>query len=122
MQSSVRILLIDDDDDLRDVLGRALDLKGYSVTGASDCHTALSALLSQTFDVVLLDISLPDGSGFRILDWLKERQQSPKVIMLTGTVGLENAVRSVVRGAHDYITKPFTINYLLRSIQHVLTS
>jgi DNA-binding NtrC family response regulator len=120
VESTARILLVDDDDGLRSVLERTLNARGYAVTGVSDRNTALDVLHHQTFDVVLLDIALPDGNGLAILDLLKQPHLASRVIVLTGTVGLENAVRSAILGVHDYITKPFTFNYLLRSIQHVL--
>ena len=115
-----RILLVDDDDDLRLVLKPLLECDGYSVVGSSQCSTAIQLLRDEVFDVVLLDITLPDRSGFGVLEFVKANNLPTKVIVVTGTVGLENAIRSASFGVMDYIIKPFAPHYLLRSIQHAL--
>lgn len=120
MDPSARILLVDDDEDLRVILLPLLESRGYDVVEASDCSTALQLLRDRIFDVVLLDITLPDRSGFGVLEFVAENHIRSKVIMMTGTSGLENAVRSATLGVMDYITKPFTPHYLIRSIQHAL--
>ena len=122
MDPNARILLVDDDDDLRSVLQTLLELKGYSVVGAADCNSAIQLLRDGNFDLVLLDIALPDRNGFGVLEFVKEHCVHSKVIMMTGTVGLENAVRSATLGVMDYITKPFSPHYLLRSIQNALSA
>ena len=114
--------MVDDDDSLRAVLRGVLMSRGYCIVEAPDCRTALELLRSVKFDVVLLDITLPDRSGFEVLGYVSENQLSCKVIMITGTMGLENAMKSAARGVQDYITKPYTSNYLLRSIEHALVS
>ena len=121
MNSPAKILLVDDDDDLRDVLQIILESGGYHVVESRDCTTAIRLLKEERFDIVLLDIGLPDGSGFNILEFVKESCPSSKVIMVTGTVGLANAIKSATLGVSDYITKPFTPHYLLRSIDHALS-
>ena len=116
-----KILLVDDDKDLRDVVRVILDSSGYLVVEAADCEHALSLLASERFDLILLDIALPDRSGFRVLEFVRENHIAAKVIMITGTVGLENAIKSTSLGARDYITKPYNPNYLLKSIEHILS-
>ena len=120
MNPSPRILLVDDDDDLRLVLKQLLESGGYRVVGSSQCGTAIELLRDESFDMVLLDITLPDNSGFGVLEFLKANNLPTKVIVITGTVGLENAIRSAALGVLDYIVKPFAPHYLLRSIQHAL--
>ena len=121
-ETAPKILLVDDDDTLRGILQGILKSRGYHVIEASDCTTALSMLRTERFNLVLLDITLPDRSGFDVLTFVNENHLPIKVIMITGTIGLENAVRSVTLGAEDYISKPYNPNYLLRSIEHALTS
>ena len=121
MEIGIRILLVDDDDDLRGLLRTVLKYNGFSVTEARTGNLAMGLLRSQQFDLVLLDITLPDGNGFRVAEFLRENKFSSKVIVITGTGGLENAVRGASFGVRDYISKPFTPQYLLRSIEHVLS-
>ena len=122
MDPSAKILLVDDDDDLRGVLQTLLELRGYSVVGAPDCSTAIQILRDGNINLVLLDIGLPDRSGFGVLEFVRDHCVHSKVVMMTGTVGLENAVRSATLGVMDYITKPFSPHYLLRCIQNVLAA
>jgi DNA-binding NtrC family response regulator len=122
LKTNVQILLVDDDDEVRVVVGTILKSHGYDVAEAHNCDTALRLLGSSGFDVVLLDITLPDNSGFRVLEFIKENRLSSKVIMITGTIGLENAIKSATLGAKDYIAKPYNANYLLKSIEHVLSA
>jgi DNA-binding response OmpR family regulator len=121
MHSAANILVVDDDDDLRAAVRAVLEMEGYSVEEASGCGIAMSLLGRKNYDLVLLDIALQDGSGFEVIGFMKENQLSSRIIMMTGTSGLENALRSVELGAEDYITKPFSLNYLLKAIQHALS-
>ena len=122
MESIIKILFVDDDDDLRDIVRtEVMSSSGHRVVEAFDCDSAMRLLQSEKFDLVLLDITLPDKSGMEILKHIQEKHLSTRVIMVTGTVGLEKAIMSTTLGAQDYITKPFTLNYLLRSIEHVLS-
>ncbi len=114
------ILLVDDDDTLRGVVRATLEMEDYEIVEAPSCRTALAMLGKQSFDLVLLDIHLPDGSGLRVLEAVSERRPSTIVMMMTGAVGLDNALKSIKLGASDYITKPFSSNYLLKAIEHAL--
>lgn len=117
-----RILLVDDDDDLRCVVQGILEMEGYEILEASSCSRALHLLGEQNVDLVLLDIHLADGSGLRVLETIKANRPATAVIIMTGTVGLDNALKSIKLGAHDYITKPFSTQYLLKAIEHGLFS
>jgi DNA-binding response OmpR family regulator len=121
MSPPTKILVVDDDPDLRDVVrNEVMGSSGFAVHEAPDCATAIRMLQRDRFDLVLLDITLPDKSGLEVLKHINEQRLATKVIVVTGTVGLEQAILSTSLGAQDYITKPFTLNYLLRSINHVL--
>jgi DNA-binding response OmpR family regulator len=121
MGMDARILLVDDDDVLRGLLRTLLSSHGYSVAEASTCNLAISLLGSQPFDLVLLDITLPDGSGFSVAEFLREKNIPSKVIVLTGTNGLDIALKGASLGVQDYISKPFKPQYLLNSIRHALS-
>jgi CheY-like chemotaxis protein len=118
---AARILLVDDDRDLRDTVQILLKSAGYDVVEVGDCDSALHLLAHVKFDLILLDITLPDKSGFRVLEFVKEKGLFSKVIVVTGTVGLETAITSNNLGAKNYITKPYNPGYLLKAIEHVLS-
>ena len=117
-----KILLVDDDDDLRSLTRTVLTNEGYSVVEAGNCTLAFDLLRSQQFALVLLDITLPDGNGLRVAEFIRENKLDCKVIVVTGTTGLANALKGISIGIRDYIAKPFTLEYLMRSIEHVLST
>ena len=106
---SARILAVDDDDANRDMLTRRLDKLGYEVTEASNGREALSRLKDGNFDLVLLDILMPDLDGFQTLEFIKAdpRLKHIPVIMLTALDDVDSTVRCVEAGAEDYVPKPF---------------
>lgn len=118
---AAKILLVDDDKNRRDSVRVILKSSGYLAVKEADCENAFSFLAGERFDFILIDITLPDKSGFKVLEFLKENRLPSKVIVITGTVGLENAIRSATPLAIDYIKKPYNPNCLLKSIEHVLS-
>jgi len=120
MDSPPNILLVDDDDELRSFVRDILARNGYEVTEASDYDSAVVQLRHRVFHLLLLDITLPGKSGLDLLEFVKRNNLGCPVIMVTGTAGLDMAIRSMALGAKDYITKPCSPNYLLHSIEHAL--
>jgi len=116
----VKILLVDDDHDLRGFMRDILTSKGYDVVEAFDYDTAVVHLKRGVFDLALLDITLPGKSGLEILKFVRNNRLGCPVIMVTGTAGLDLAIRSMALGAQDYVTKPLSPNYLLHSVEHAL--
>lgn len=116
-----KILLAEDDEDLRGIVRDLLKRNDYSVVEATDGNDALEILRSNDYDLLLLDINMPGKSGVEVLQFIKQHNLACRVIMLTGTVGLNAAIESLKLGAADYITKPFNVNYLLASIKRVLS-
>jgi DNA-binding NtrC family response regulator len=102
-----QLLLVDDDDELRQALERRFQRRGWSVTGAASAAEALAKAAGARQDVALLDLHLPDGSGIELLEKLKERQPELEAIMLTGHGSIETAIEAMKKGAYDYLTKPF---------------
>ena len=121
METSAKILLVEDDDDLRDMLQTLLVLNGYSVTEAPTGDLAMGLLGSQQFDLVLLDIILPDGNGFRVAEFIRANNLPSKVIVMTGSGDVENALKGAALGVQDYIPKPFKPQNLLKSIEHAFS-
>lgn len=118
---AVNILLVDDDKDLGDSVRGILELKGYHFFEASDVEHALTLLASEIFDVILLDITLPEKSGFKVLEYLKEHNVPSRVIVITGSAALEHAIKNETLNEWDYLTKPYNPNYLLSFIEHILS-
>jgi len=114
------ILFVDDDDELRAIVHDQLTLAGYEVDEAQDGLEAIGMIRKRTYDVLLLDITMPGKSGWDVLAFARNHSPSSKVIMLTGIVGLGTAIDCITRGASDYITKPYTLDHLLCSIKMAL--
>ncbi|HCV43499.1 MAG TPA: hypothetical protein DGH68_08430 [Bacteroidetes bacterium] len=114
------ILFVDDDPDLREIVSDQLSASGYDVDSAEDGELAIDKLQEKNYEVVLLDITMPNKNGMDVLRFTKDHSMSCKVIMLTGMVGLSIAIESIKLGAADYITKPYNMDYLLSSIKRAL--
>ncbi|MGI9146852.1 MAG: response regulator transcription factor [Chloroflexota bacterium] len=112
----MRILLVDDDRELIDLLAFALKRAGLDPIGAHDAVTALRLLDERTPDLVVLDINLGASSGLEVLKELRRRSQLP-VIMLTALDSEEDKVRGLEAGADDYLTKPFSHRELVARIR-----
>lgn len=113
------ILLIDDDPELADMIFNYLESEGFSRDYALDGKSGLKKLESKQYQLVLLDVMLPDMSGFNILSSLRQHSSVP-VIMLTGRGEEIDRVVGLEMGADDYIAKPFALRELLARIRAVL--
>lgn len=104
-----RILVVDDIADNRDLLARRLSRQGHAVTLAEGGMRALELAMSQDFDLVLLDIMMPDLDGYEVLRQLKESAQTRHVpiVMISALTEMDSIVRCIQMGADDYLTKPF---------------
>jgi len=99
------ILIIDDEEKLRNLLSRIIGLEGFEVLQAGDCKTGLKKLEQHHIDVVLCDVKLPDGNGVELAKKIKETYQLPEVILLTAYGNIPDGVQAIKNGAFDYITK-----------------
>ncbi len=122
MPAKNRILVVDDEEALRVVLSAELEGEGYQVTSASDGQEAINILTTKEFDLILLDIKMPNVDGFEVLKFVKERWPQTKVVMLTGFADLKNAIESKKLGAEDFVSKPYDLVDLLTTVERVLTS
>lgn len=111
-QRSARILIAEDEANLRLVLQKELERLGYRVQAAPDGEAALRKLEETNVDVLLCDINMPRVDGMEVLRRVHERPNPPEVIMLTGQATVETAVEAMKLGAYDYLTKPYTIDEL----------
>ena len=107
-----RLLIAEDEANLRLVLQKELQRLGYRVQAAPDGEAALRKLEETNVDVLLCDINMPNMDGMELLRRVHERPNPPEVIMLTGQGTIETAVEAMKLGAYDYLTKPYSINEL----------
>ena len=100
-----KILVIDDEVQIRSLLARMLGLEGYEVCQAGDCKAALKQLETQSPDVALCDVFLPDGNGVDLVLNIKKLAPNVEVILLTAHGNIPDGVQAIKNGAFDYITK-----------------
>lgn len=116
----MRILLVEDDTVLADGLTHVLGQSGYTVTAAPSGAYAESALLTQNFDLAILDLGLPDMEGCELLRRLRARKNSIPVLVLTARDALEDRIKGLEWGADDYMVKPFDLRELEARIHALL--
>ena len=109
---NIRVLVVDDEPEIRDILERALSWSGYTVAVAGDGATAIEQCRSFMPHFMLLDVMMPDLSGIEVLQKIREFDQHVKVVMVSGMHDVQVAKDSINLGAIDYITKPFDLRDL----------
>ncbi|MDP8211540.1 MAG: response regulator, partial [Candidatus Stygibacter australis] len=108
-----RVLIVDDDKNIRDLLEEFLRDEGYLTTSAVDGEDALDKLEYQKFDLYVLDICMPRMDGMQLMKEIKRRHPFAVIIITTGFSTLENAVRAIREGAFHYIAKPIMADEFL---------
>ncbi len=118
MQS--RLLVVDDDPDVRDSLRRALGYAGYAVTTAANGADALSSVSRSPVDLIILDVLMPMLDGFNTCRTLRERGNPTPVLVLTARDAVDDRVTGLEAGADDYLVKPFALRELLARVNALL--
>lgn len=118
MSSKFKILITDDDGDLRELLTEALKNWGYAVSVAVDGNDALNQLKKEKHDIVITDLMMPGMDGLALLQSIKDFDKDILVIMITGYATIETAVKAIEVGAYDYIAKPFRLDELMIVIKN----
>jgi DNA-binding response OmpR family regulator len=116
----IKILVVDDDPDLRENLVEVLGDNDFSPFAAENGEAALETLARETFDLVLLDSVMPGMGGMETLPQIKRQYPKIKIIMMTAFSTVHGAVEAMRGGADDYLTKPFKINDLLVAVRRCL--
>lgn len=116
----MKILVVEDEDGLRDMVRESLEKEKYIVECASDYQTALTKVQEYDYDCVLLDIMLPDGSGLGILSALKRLRKQERVIILSAKDSVDDKIKGLDMGADDYLAKPFHLAELHARIKSLL--
>ncbi|MFP5394081.1 MAG: response regulator, partial [Gammaproteobacteria bacterium] len=120
MDNKPNLLLVDDEARLLASLRALLGERDYHLATAASGAEALEQLAKARFDLVLLDLRLPDMSGHQIMDFINERAIDADVIVMSGEVGIEAAIGALRRGAYDYLRKPYSREELLKTVTNAL--
>ena len=117
MTRSLRVLVVDDEEVIRDILATLLEREGWQVTTASNGTRALSAFEAEPHDVVLLDLMLPDRPGLEVLAEIRRRDPDAVVVIVTAYSSIEGAIEAMRLGAFHYIPKPFQNEEVLLTVE-----
>ena len=114
---AVRILLLEDDQETAEAVAKGLVQEGHEVSPARDVAAARALAASQGFDAAVLDLMVPDGSGYEVLEELRAREPRVPVLVLTARGAVEDRVAGLDRGADDYLVKPFSFAELAARVR-----
>ena len=120
MDKITRILIVDDDENIRKVLLAILADKGYAVDSVGTAKEAVEKSKRKFFNLALIDIRLPDMEGIELLTKMRDTTPKMRKVIVTGYPTLQNAVDAVNNGADAYIVKPFDVEKVLSTIDHQL--
>jgi two-component system, OmpR family, response regulator MprA len=120
MAEQARILLVDDEPAVQAALSRALTLERYQVAQAMDGRSALERLVSEPYEAVILDVSMPHMDGLEVCRRLREAGDSTPVLMLTAREQVDDRVAGLDAGADDYLVKPFALRELMARVRALL--
>ncbi|MEW6040505.1 MAG: response regulator, partial [Elusimicrobiota bacterium] len=120
METKAKILVIDDEEGIRDLLTYELTQRGYIVSVAEDSRSGIEKIKKEKFELVILDIKMPGLSGIETIEQIKELNPEIEMIMLTGYATIETAIECMKKGAYNYITKPFNVDELSILVQRAL--
>ena len=113
----MRVLVVEDEPDLREAVRKALRRDGYAVDEAADGHAAVGMCLRVPYDLVVLDLTLPGMDGLDVCEAIRSGERSPLVLMLTARDGIKDRVAGLDAGADDYLVKPFDLRELLARLR-----
>ena len=116
----MKILLVEDDDDVRDLVSIVLQEEGHTVETAATAAAGLALARANTYDGIVLDVRLPDGSGTDVARTLRREERPAPILMLTAQRTATDVVRGLDAGADDYIGKPFEVNELKARVRALL--
>jgi two-component system response regulator RegX3 len=116
----LRVLVVEDELSIRQGLCDVLTFRGYSVEAVADGRAALEQVARQSFDLILLDVMLPEVDGFAVCARIRAERREVPIVMLTAKGSEEDILRGFELGADDYVTKPFSVRQLLARVQALL--
>lgn len=116
----MKILIVEDDPSLREIIRQTLEKERFVTEEAADLQTALQKITDYTYECILLDIMLPDGSGLQLLNEIKGQHKKENVIIISAKDSLEDKVHGLDLGADDYLPKPFHLVELIARVKSVI--
>src|ERR1700755_3436993 len=119
-QTEARLLVVEDDANILELLSASLRFAGFDVSTATSGSAAVSAAKNASPDLVVLDVMLPDLDGFEVIRLMREGGQRTPVVFLTARDGTDDKIRGLTLGGDDYVTKPFSLEELTARIRAVL--
>ncbi|MFY7879533.1 MAG: response regulator transcription factor [Lacibacter sp.] len=119
-ESKASILLVEDEEHLLEALKLNLELEGYAVTTAMDGATALKAIEQEYFDLIIMDVMLPEMDGISVIESIRLRKNEVPVLILSAKNASADRVLGLKKGADDYLTKPFDLEELLLRIEKLI--
>lgn len=114
------ILLVEDEENLHETLKLNLELEGYSVTSAYDGNTALKKALAEYFDLIIMDVMLPEMDGINVTETLKLQNNESPILILSAKGETADKILGLKKGADDYMAKPFELEELLLRIEKLI--
>ena len=116
----MRLLLVEDEIDIQSFLQRSLEEAGYQVEAASDGKTAEKLAAESVFDILIVDLGLPDQDGISLILRLRQLGVRAPVLILSARRSVDDRVRGLEQGGDDYLTKPFALAELLARLRNLL--
>ena len=113
----MRILVVEDEQDLNRVIVRTLKMEGYSVDSCFNGEEAIDYICMTSYDAIILDILMPKKNGYEVLSYIRERKNQTPVLFLTAKDALDDRIRGLDLGADDYLVKPFHFGELLARLR-----
>lgn len=117
---SVKILVVDDDDNLRETLSELLEIEGYDVYQAINAKECFELVSRDFFQVILMDYNLPDGTGLDVVREIRKFNSQSQIIMITAHASLNAVVKAIQESVYDFLIKPVDFDYLKRTIKMAL--
>ena len=117
---SMRLLLVEDERDIQSSLVRSLEEAGYQVDAAADGKTAQSLAIGEIYDVLVVDLGLPDQDGLDLVAQLRQRGVKAPVLILSARRTVDDRVRGLEQGGEDYLTRPFALAELLARLRNLV--
>ncbi len=118
----MKVLIVDDERNIRESIGRLLQLEGIESAVATDGHEGAAALAEEAFDAVILDLKMPGMDGQQLLEWIRSEGLRLPVIMISALGEIKDAVKALKSGANDYLIKPFDPSELILKVRTLVES
>ncbi len=117
----LRILIVDDEDSIRNTLTWLLEREGYLVKTEKDFEGAKEIIQRADFDIYIIDVFLPDRNGLELIKYIKDLEKDGVIVIISGYPNVPTLIDSMRLDAFDYIQKPFSLSYLKIVIDHILS-